>query len=312
MGLTAPKPVVVGIIQDPTGRVLVARRPPTKVGGGLWEFPGGKVGGGESEEAALRRELDEELGITAGQCESLPHFRADPPPSVSLSFWRVHDYWGVPYGREGQDVRWCTLDDLATLPFLPADLPILPRLTLPSLYLISDVERLGEEVFEERLQAALKRGARLIQLREPWVCARLCAYAARLKDLCAPYGARCLVNGGPQEVGTCADGIHLSSARLWQLSERPLSRDRLIGASCHNERDLQKAAELGCDFAVLSPVRQTQSHPEREPLGWSGFAELAVSTWLPVYALGGMKEQDCREANQAFAQGVALRGAVFG
>jgi 8-oxo-dGTP diphosphatase len=199
-----------------------------------------------------------------------------------------------------------------TLPFLPADLPIFPRLTLPSLYLISDVERLGEQLFEERLQAALLRGARLIQLREPWVYARLGAYAGRLKDLCAPYGARCLVNGDPQQVGSFADGVHLSSARLWQLSERPLSTDCVIGASCHNERDLQKAAEVGCDFAVLSPVRQTQSHPDREPLGWSRFAELAASTWLPVYALGGLKEQDCREAHQAFAQGVALRSAVFG
>lgn len=311
-GLTAPKPVVVGIIQDPTGRVLVARRPLTKVGGGLWEFPGGKVGAGESEEAALRRELDEELGIIIGRCEPLPHFRADPPPSVSLSFWRVHDYHGVPYGREGQDVRWCALDGLAALPFLPADLPIFPRLTLPSLYLISDVERLGEALFEERLQAALKRGARLVQLREPWAYARLRAYGERLKGLCAPYGARCLVNGDPREVGACADGVHLSSARLWQLSERPLGADRLIGASCHGQRDLQRAAEMGCDFAVLSPVRQTPSHPEREPLGWSRFAELAASTFLPVYALGGMKEQDCREAHQAFAQGVALRSAVFG
>lgn len=311
-GPTAPKRVVVGIIQDATGRVLVARRPLTKVGGGLWEFPGGKIHGGESEEAALRRELDEELGIVARRCELLPHFRADPPPTVALSFWRVHDYQGVPHGREGQELRWCALDGLAALPFLPADRPIFPRLTLPSLYLVSDVERLGKELFEERLRAALMRGARLVQLREPWSTARLCAYARRLRDLCAPYGARCLVNGDPQEVGGCADGVHLSSARLWQLSRRPLAPDRLIGASCHSQRDLQKAAEVGCDFAVLSPVMPTQSHPDREPIGWARFAELAAATWLPVYALGGMREQDCREAHQAFAQGVALRSAVFG
>ena len=311
-GLTAPKRVVVGIIQDPTGRVLVARRPLTKVGGGLWEFPGGKMHGGESEEAALRRELDEELGIAVGRCEPLPHFRADPPPTVALSFWQVHDYQGVPHGREGQEVRWCAKDDLAVLPFLPADRPIFPRLTLPPLYLISDVERLGEELFEDRLRTALMRGARLVQLREPWSGARLCAYAGRLRDLCAPYGARCLVNGDPREVGACVDGIHLSSACLWQLSKRPLAADRLIGASCHSQRDLQRAAEMGCDFAVLSPVLPTQSHPDRGPIGWARFAELAASTYLPVYALGGMKEQDLHEAHRAFAQGVALRSAVFG
>ncbi len=311
-GPTAPNLVVVGIIQDPAGRVLVARRPPTKVGGGLWEFPGGKVHGGESEEAALRRELDEELGIVVGRSEPLPHFRADPPPSVTLSFWRIYDYRGAPHGREGQEVRWCAVDSLAALPFLPADLPIFPRLMLPPLYLISDVERLGEELFEERLKEAFMRGARLVQLREPWSSARLCAYAGRLRDLCVSYGARCLVNGDPKEVGGCADGVHLSSARLWQQSKRPLAQNQLVGASCHDQQDLQRAADVGCDFAVLSPVRYTRSHPDREPIGWPRFAELALETDLPVYALGGMKEQDCREAHEAFAQGVALRSAIFG
>lgn len=312
MGPTAPKPVVVGIIRDEAGRVLVARRPAAKVGGGLWEFPGGKVHEGEAEAAALRRELNEELGVVVGRCEPLPHFRADPPPSVTLSFWRVHDYQGVPHGREGQEVRWCAVGDLAALPFLPADLPILPRLMLPPLYLISDVQRHGEERFEERLKEAFVRGARLVQLREPWPTDRLCAYASRLRDLCAAYGARCLINGDPKEVGGCADGVHLSSARLWQLSKRPLPRSQLVGASCHGEQDLQRAADLGCDFAVLSPVRHTQSHPDREAIGWSRFARLASQAGLPVYALGGMQEQDCVKAHQAFAQGVALRGAVFG
>lgn len=311
-GPIVPSLVVAGIIRDPAGRVLVSCRPRLKVGGGLWEFPGGKVHPGESEETALRRELDEELGIRVGRCQRLPHFRADPPPSITLSFWQVQEYQGVPYGREGQEVRWCPVDDLRGLPFLAADLPILPRLLLPSLYLISDVERLGEELFEKRLEEALIRGARLVQLREPWARARLCAYAGRLRDLCGAYGARCLVNGDPSEVGGCADGVHLSSARLERLSKRPLPATQLLGASCHNVQDLQRAADLGCDFAVLSPVRYTQSHPDREPIGWMRFAELASKTHLPVYALGGMKEQDCVEAHQAFAQGLALRSAIFG
>jgi len=312
MGLTGPKRVVVGIVQDTAGRVLIARRPASKVGGDLWEFPGGKVNPGESEPIALRRELDEELGITVGYCEMLPHFRADPPASVTLSFWRVHDYEGTPHGREGQQVQWCPVDDLANLPFLAADLPIFARLALPSLYLISDAEGLGEEIFEKRLKAALAGGARLLQLREPWPAQRLHAYAARLRKLCAPYGARCVVNGDPDEFKTCADGVHLSAARLWQLSTRPLPRHLLVGASCHDEKDLKQAADVGCDFAVLSPVQYTKSHPDRRPLGWERFAELAGSTWLPVYALGGMQDQNLAQAHQAFAQGIALRSAVFG
>ncbi|MHB8255174.1 MAG: Nudix family hydrolase [Acidiferrobacter sp.] len=309
---TEPKRVVAGIIQDRSGRVLVARRPIAKTGGGLWEFPGGKVQSGESEDEALRRELDEELGIVAGRCEPLPHFRANPPPSIALSFWRIQNYKGTPHGREGQAVQWCPVEGLPDLPFLAADIPIFARLRLPPLYLISNVDRLGEELFEKRLRAALTGGARLLQLREPWPTKRLCAYATRLRDLCAQYGARCVVNGDPDETRGCADGVHLSSARLWRLSARPLPPDQLVGASCHNARDLQRAAEVGCDFAVLSPVQPTLSHPEAVPLGWSRFRELAGSIWLPVYALGGMREGDRVQAHQALAQGVALRSAVFG
>lgn len=312
MDPTGPNIVVVGIIQDRMGRVLIARRPPSKIDGNLWEFPGGKVQPGESEELALRRELDEELGIVAGCCEPLPHFRANPPASVALSFWWVHDYEGTPYGREGQEVQWCPVLALTQFPFLEADIPIFARLALPSVYLISDVERLGKDLFEKRLKAALASGMRLLQLREPWPAKRLYTYAAHLRDLCAEYGARCVVNGDPKEAGACADGVHLSSARLWQLSARPLPRDQLVGASCHDARDLQQASAMACDFAVLSPVQKTQSHPDREPLGWTQFAKLAQSTWLPVYALGGMRDQDCAKAHQAFGQGVALRSAIFG
>ncbi|HUW99077.1 MAG TPA: Nudix family hydrolase [Acidiferrobacter sp.] len=309
---TGPKLVVAGIIQDHAGRVLIARRPTGKIGGDLWEFPGGKVNPGESESAALRRELDEELGITIGACEPLPHFRANPPAPVTLAFWRVLDYEGTPYGREGQPIQWCPVDSLADLPFLAADLPIIARLALPPLYLISDAEGLGEEVFEERLKAALAGGARLLQLREPWPAKRLYAYAAHLRKLCALYGARCVVNGDPKEAQACADGVHLSARRLWQLAARPLPPQLLVGASCHDAKDLKQAADVGCDFAVLSPIQHTQSHPEREALGWVRFAELARSTWLPIYALGGMHDRDRAQAHQAYGQGVALRSAVFG
>jgi len=311
MVLTEPERVVVGIIRDAAGRVLVARRPLSKAFGGLWEFPGGKMQAFESEAQALQRELNEELGITVTRCEPLPHFRANPPSTVSLSFWRVSDYTGQAYGREGQEIAWRPVQELTALPFLTANIPIFARLRLPSVYLISDVERLGEAAFEERLVAALERGARLLQLREPWPHARLCRYAERVRALCAPYQARCLINGDPALVQDCADGVHLSSARLWQCQKRPLPPHQLLGASCHHEADLQHAQAIGCDFAVLSPVAPTASHPGEPPLGWLRFKALAATVFLPVYALGGLSWEDGAFAQDQGAQGVALRGAVF-
>ncbi len=106
-----------------------------------------------------------------------------------------------------------------------------------------------------------------------------------------------------------ADGIHLTSQWLSDLNERPLSRSYLIGVSCHNANDLAKAAELELDFAVLSPVLPTISHPNAQPLGWREFAELTKAANLPVYALGGMRREMVDMAQGHGAQGVAgIRG----
>ncbi len=309
---TGPERVVAGLLWDDRGRVLVARRPAGKAGAGLWEFPGGKVGTGEADHDALRRELHEELGIRAGVCTLLPHYRANPPAGLELAFWRVETYDGVPEGREGQEIRWCPIDALADLPFLLADRPILARLRLPSLYLVSDVDGLGEALFEERLMQTARHEPILLQLREPWAAPRLREYAGHLRRLLAPHGGRCVVNGDPQEALGCADGVHLSAARLARLSMRPAPADGLVGASCHDMRELRQAELLGCDFAVLSPVKATATHPGAAPLGWTRFRDWVSEVSLPVYALGGMTRADLGVAWAHLAQGVAVRSAIFG
>ncbi len=309
-GPTGPERVVVAIIADGAGRVLIARRPAGKPGAGLWEFPGGKVADGESEPAALARELAEELGITVSRSRPLPHFRADPPPSIRLAFWRVERYDGRPYGREGQEVRWHPIADLARLPFLAADQPILARLALPPWYLISDIEGLGEREFERRLARVLARGPALVQLREPWPPERLVAYAERLRALLDRHGAAVLINAPPEMVPAWA-GVHLPARSLLARDARPVPPPRWLGASCHDARELAHAAAIGCDLAVLSPVLPTPSHPGATALGWPRFAQLAAATSLPVYALGGVRLEDCERAQQNGAQGVAVRSAVF-
>ncbi len=132
----------------------------------------------------------------------------------------------------------------------------------------------------------------------------------RALALCEERGARLLLNG-PLELtrGVNAQGIHLTSAQLMDLGERPLGRDKLVGASCHNRDELMRAQELGLDFAVLSPVKPTSSHPAAAALGWEGFQRLADEVALPVYALGGMERSDLARARKAGAQGIAaIRG----
>ncbi len=117
--------VAVGVLVDPAGRFLLTTRPPGKVYAGYWEFPGGKLEPGESVEAALRRELHEEIGITIGAAQPWHVLMMDYPHArVRLNFCRVFDWTGAFEMREGQAMAWETLP-VSSVPVLPGTIPVL-------------------------------------------------------------------------------------------------------------------------------------------------------------------------------------------
>lgn len=116
---------------DPDGRVLLAQRPAGKQLAGLWEFPGGKVDPGETPEAALIRELDEELGIeTWNSCLAPLTFASHAYDDFHLlmPLFACRRWSGVPRGREGQALAWVPARKLTDYPMPPADLPLIPIL----------------------------------------------------------------------------------------------------------------------------------------------------------------------------------------
>ena len=116
---------------DADGRVLLARRPAGKEMAGLWEFPGGKVDPGETPEAALIRELDEELGIeTWNSCLAPLTFASHPYDSFHLlmPLYACRRWQGTPQPREGQELAWVRAAELSRYPMPPADLPLVPIL----------------------------------------------------------------------------------------------------------------------------------------------------------------------------------------
>jgi len=310
-----PVTVVAAVIQGDDGRVLLARRPAHLHQGGRWEFPGGKVEAGENLEAALARELAEELGIRplAPQAWlSVPH--RYPDKAVVLHFFRVTAFTGTPRGREGQTLAWRAAHELDPAAFPAANRPVVNRLRLPDRYLVTPEPGPDLGAFLARLEAALARGVRLVQLRAP----RLSEAAyARLAEVCLPrvraHGARLLLNAEPTLARALgADGVHLNGRRLATLGERPLPDPHLVGASVHDAAQLARAQALGADFACLSPVCPTASHPEARPLGWERFARLVRATPLPVYALGGLQEADLDQARRHGAQGIAAIRGLWG
>jgi 8-oxo-dGTP diphosphatase len=112
---------------DSDGRVLLAQRPEGKAMAGLWEFPGGKVEAGETPEAGLIRELEEELGIdTWASCLAPLTFASHSYPDFHLlmPLYACRKWQGVPVPREHSALKWAQVRDLAKFPMPPADLPL--------------------------------------------------------------------------------------------------------------------------------------------------------------------------------------------
>ncbi len=116
---------------DSDGRILLARRPEGKAMAGLWEFPGGKLNPGETPEAALIRELNEELGIDiSSNCLAAFAFASHAYERFHLlmPLYLCRRWRGTPVGREGQALAWVRPEKLSDYQMPPADLPLIPLL----------------------------------------------------------------------------------------------------------------------------------------------------------------------------------------
>lgn len=306
---------VVAAVVEREGRVLIARRSPDRHQGGLWEFPGGKVEPGETARVALGRELYEEVGIAVRSARPLIQvYHRYPDKDVFLDVWRVDEFTGEPHGREGQPVRWVAPHQLSGFEFPAANRPIVSAARLPDCYLITPdpgSRRQWPRFLEQLVRRLREGGIGLVQFRAYGLSdADYQELATQVIAAAHDQGAGVVLNSDPGLVPTLgADGVHLNSMRLGRVTSRPLSSEFWVGASCHGRSELEHAAEIGCDFALLSPVQVTASHPEAELLGWNSFRDLVRVTAMPVYALGGVSVADLSMAWAHGAQGIAaIRG----
>lgn len=302
------------------GQVLIAKRPEHLHQGGLWEFPGGKLEPGESVTQALERELKEELDITIKPERpliSVSHDYGDK--KVLLDVWLVHHFEGRPCGYEGQTIAWVPLGELNKRKFPVANQPIITALNLPEFYLISPEPDLEYwHAYSVKLESALKRGVRLVQFRAKNLTAeQYFACAQQLEKLTAAYKARLVLNTSPDVFQAYADRIktaalHLGTEHLLSCQHRPVDKNILLSASCHNLAEIRHAQLIDADFITLSPVKTTTTHPGMKPMGLDTFKALVADCKKPVYALGGLVSDDLAEVFDAGGQGVAaIRGLWY-
>ena len=309
--------VAVAILTKENGEFLLASRPQGKPWAGWWEFPGGKIEAGEAPEHALKRELQEELGIAASLIQpwlqriyDYPQTHDSPAKTVHLHFFFVTEWQGELHAHEGQQLSWQNPQNITVSPVLPANAPIMKALALPPIYAISNAAEMGEEAFFVALKTQLKNGLKLIQLREPLCEPISMLLPEQIISLVHEFGAKILLNSDSElakELG--ADGVHLPSAALLKLQQKP--ENLMVAASCHSTAELAHAQKLGLDFVVLSPVKPTKSHENAEALGWQKFTQLIEKIEIPVYALGGMTLDNLPQALSSGARGIAMQRAIW-
>ena len=307
-----PVEVAAGVLIRRDGRFLLASRPAGKPYESYWEFPGGKVEPGESVASALARELHEELGIDIRPAYPWVVRVFDYPHAlVRLHFFRVFEWGGAINAREHQSFGFFSTNDLPDGRLLPATVPVLRWLALPPHYAISAAARLGRATFFQRLDAALARGLKLLQFREPELESSVAAATLdEVRARVSEAGAILLVNSRHHAaLWDKADGVHLTAADLAASEKRP--EFKWVGASVHSIPEIERAAELQLDFVAAGPVSRTGTHPHQPPLGWGGFAAVIADASLPVYALGGLNASDLKTAMRHGAHGVALLSAMW-
>ncbi|PVV19473.1 MAG: thiamine monophosphate synthase [gamma proteobacterium symbiont of Ctena orbiculata] len=300
--------VAAAAIFDDESRVLVTKRAAHMHQGGLWEFPGGKCEAGESIHQALTRELKEELGIVPLESDPLIRIRHDyGDRDLLLEFFRVTRFEGEARGLEGQPLKWLLPSEMEPHRFPAADRPVITALQLPGRYLITGEDPRQSDVFLRSLENALDAGVGIVQLRAHDLSdIRYRELLSVCLTRCHERGAKLVINR-PERVldwWQQADGIHFTARQLMTLDRRP-SGAGLVGASCHNPEELERVAALQLDYALLSPVEPTASHPQTPALGWTCFTEWVDRISIPVYALGGMRAASLKQARLAGAQGIA-------
>lgn len=298
--------VAAAVITRPDDSFLLGQRAADTFYPGYWEFPGGKVEAGETPREALIRELHEELDMNV--LEAWPWLTREhlyEHAHVSLHFFQVPAWRGEIHDRVHAALRWQHAHAMSVGPMLPANGPILKALRLPRRMAITRATEIGVDAQLHCLDKALAQGMRLVQIREPALSAPdREAFARAVLARCQGAGALTLVNDDVDlalRIG--ADGVHLPARRLAALDTRPALE--WVGASCHTRDELERAAALGLDYALLGSVQPTASHPGQHALGWDGFAELRRELPLPVLALGGLQPTDLDIARSHGAHGIA-------
>ena len=188
--------------------------------------------------------------------------------------------------------------------------------TLPNLYLITNRKLVHEKwAFLELIEKLLHGGVKMVQLREKdLTAAELFSLAVEMRALTEQYGCKLIINDRIDIAqAVAADGVHLGHHSLpVKYARKILGESALIGVSTHTTEEINSAHQQGADFITYGPVFYTPSKADMgEPVGLKSLQTACQKSTLPVYALGGISHDNCRDIIQTGVHGIALISALI-
>ena len=295
--------VVVGIMHNSNNKIFIAKRKKNQFMSGYWELPGGKVEPSENNVSAIKRELFEETGVIVKDCKLVQKIQhIYPEKTINLSVYSIDDYLGDPIGFEGQETTWSSINEFKNFKLLPTMWRIIHKISLPKYYWITPDKHQSDSVINE-CKKRLSNGIKIIQLRSKTSLDS--AYIEKIFKLCKENQAKLILNTPNKAFNEPCDGWHLTSFELMSLKERPISEDKIFGASTHNIDEALQAKNISADYISLSPIEVTLTHPNAKPLGWENASGIIEQCNLPVFLLGGMDKELAEKAFSIGAHGVA-------
>ena len=186
---------------------------------------------------------------------------------------------------------------------------------LPDVYMITDDDFETVEALVSKVEHQLKKGIKLVQLRiKKEKKEGYAFYANALLKLCHPYSAKLVLNHSLKSFPNLdCFGIHITSSELMETQNIPdeIRKKYTISCPVHNHQELAKAHELKLDFAILTAIRQSISHPGAPYIGWEESERLVKQSAIPLYAAGGMNINDLQKVKDLGFVGVASLGALW-
>jgi 8-oxo-dGTP diphosphatase len=293
--------VVAGLIRRADGKILICLRPKHLDQGGLWEFPGGKWEAGESRFDALRRELDEELGIDIRRARPLLRLvHAYPAKTVELDVWEVSQWDRSPSGCEGQKIQWVMPSNLHRYEFPAANKTIISAARLPRFICamppLADIEPL----FVDQLEAWLSVGARGFLIRKQCFADNLGkGMLTQIGILLGRAGAVLVVDCTPSEAAASVCALDDSLIENFNC-------DVLPSRVCHTPVELAEQARVGAQLVLIGPVCAASAEPENSFIEWPDVRRLVAETAIPAFAFGGIQPCDVSRAITKGCHGIIL------